>query len=630
QWRIDNLRVLWNHEQSMLGAIESDEAMLVEAVADINQSGWSRQIGMGMRYIKGKLVHRFRGIEGVFHVNGQPASGFWNSDWNTNPNDRTRAFGFSGYGTADDSVPLRLEFTANQPTAGQNLWTLNFLIQDITHPGAPVTLANYAVNNAVAADASLLNGTTVWRNQNGVAGRMDLWTEPGVRALISTTPLAPPDADNDGMPDSWETTHSFNLNNFSDAALDADLDGLTNLQEFLGGTNPRSADSDSDGVSDSVEVLNGTDPLSATSIPAWYLFAGKIDDLDGDGLSDAWLLWSGGQSRAPHADDDGDGMSNLQESQAGTDPDDASSRLDVSGVPSGEDFVLSWTNLPDKAYLAESSTSLNQWDTLSGSTSVSGGYRHLVVPDVFPTNESRFYRAGVGPLDSDGDGVEDWVEKHVLGASPTDAGSLGQGLPRADGQNLGGDAVALLDRLQGSSASGGTVGSSAPAKPSPVNASRFLMQASFGPTMAAIEEVRELGYAGWIDQQLTLPASLHQPYIKEIKADAAGPRIDKSYNLNTLDNFVHGNNITTPFARAAIAGDDQLRQRVAFALSQILVVSRRNADLEEKTEAITHYYDVLVKNALGNYGDLLREVTFHPSMGMYLSHAGNQKADPSI
>ncbi|RYD28619.1 MAG: DUF1800 family protein, partial [Verrucomicrobiaceae bacterium] len=207
---------------------------------------------------------------------------------------------------------------------------------------------------------------------------------------------------------------------------------------------------------------------------------------------------------------------------------------------------------------------------------------------------------------------------------------MGQGLPRANGQTLGGDAVALLDRLQGSSASGGTVGSSTPAKPSPVNASRFLMQSSFGPTPGSIDEVRELGYAGWIDHQLTLPASLHQPYIKEIKADAAGPRIDKSYNLNTLDNFVHGNNITTPFARNAIAGEDQLRQRVAFALSQILVVSRRNADLEEKTEAITNYYDVLVKNALGNYGDLLREVTFHPSMGMYLSHAGNQKADPSI
>ena len=97
-WRIDNLRVIWNHGQSMLGAIDGDETMLCEAVADINQSGWSRQIAMGIRYAKGKLVHRFRGIEGAFHRDGLPNDGFWDSDWSATPLDRTRAFGFSGYG----------------------------------------------------------------------------------------------------------------------------------------------------------------------------------------------------------------------------------------------------------------------------------------------------------------------------------------------------------------------------------------------------------------------------------------------------------------------------------------------------------------------------------------------------
>ena len=133
-WRIDNLRVLWNHEQSMLGAIEGDESMLCEAVADINQSGWSRQIAMGIRYTKGKLVHRFRGVEGAFHREGLPNDGFWDSDWNASPTDRTRAFGFSGYGAADDSVPLRMEFSATQPNPAVNLWTLNFRIADLTHP----------------------------------------------------------------------------------------------------------------------------------------------------------------------------------------------------------------------------------------------------------------------------------------------------------------------------------------------------------------------------------------------------------------------------------------------------------------------------------------------------------------
>ncbi len=633
RWRIDNLRVLWNHEQSMLGAIDSDETMLCEAVADINQSGWSRQIGMGIRYVRGKLVHRFRGIEGVFHRNGLPNDGFWDSDWNASPTDRTRAFGFSGYGPADDSLPLRLEFTAVQPNPAVNLWTLTFLIADLTNPAAPVTLASYSDSSGVAADPSLLAGTTVWKNQSGVVGQMTFWKEVGVLALITPNPLGPVDADCDGMTDAWETANLFNPASAADALLDADSDGLSNLREFLAGTNPRDADSDDDGASDGAEVLRSFNPLSVASIPAWFNFTGKIDDLDGDGLSDSWVLWSGGKHRVPAADDDGDGVSNLDESKAGTDPDDAGSHLDLTAWRSANNFVLSWTDLPDKAHHIETSVALDGWQNAAGlpASTVVGGRRQLTIPSVFPSATGKlFYRTGIEPVDADGDGVEDWTENNVLGSSSVSAGSLGQALVKANGQTLAGDAVALLDRLQGAASNGGTSGSTAPGKPSPVNASRFLMQASFGPTLTAIQEVRDLGYAAWIDRQLTLPPSLLQPYIREIKADGAGPRADLTYNFNEQDKFVFGNNVTTPFARNAIAGEDQLRQRVAFALSQILVVSRRDANLEEKPEAMTSYYDVLVRHALGNFGDLLREVTFHPSMGWYLSHAGNQKADPSI
>ncbi|MES2438604.1 MAG: DUF1800 family protein [Verrucomicrobiota bacterium] len=633
RWRIDNLRVLWNHERSMLGAIESDESMLCEAVADINQSGWSRQIGIGIRYINGKLVHRFRGIEGVFHRSGNVNSGFWDSDWSGSPADRTRAFGFSGYGPADDSVPLRIEFSATQPNPAVNLWTLNFLIADLTNFEAPVTLASFSNAEAVAADPSLIAGTTTWKNQSGTAGRIDLATETGVRALISAAPLGPLDSDSDGMPDAWETANLFNPASAADAPLDSDSDGLSNLKECLIGTNPRDADSDDDGATDGVEHLRGFDPLSASSIPTWFHFTGKIDDLDGDGLSDSWVLWSGGTHRLPNADDDGDGMSNLDESKAGTNPDDAGSKLDLIAWKSGSHFVLSWTDLPDKAAHVEASATLGAWQTVSGlpASSLVGGRRQLTIPSVFPSAaDGNFYRTGVRAIDTDSDGVEDWTENQVLGSSSINPGSLGQSLVKSNGQTLGGDAVALLDRLQGSAPAGGTAGSGAAGKPSPVNASRFLMQASFGPTPKAIGEVADLGYSAWIDRQITLPTSLLQPYIREIKADGAGQRIDPYYNFNELDKFVHGNNITTPFARNAMGGEDQLRQRVAFALSQILVVSRRDANLEEKAEAMTNYYDTLSRHALGNFGDLLREVTFHPSMGWYLSHAGNQKADPSI
>ena len=638
-WRIDQLRLLWNHDQSMLGAIENNESMLFEAVADIDQSGWSRQIGMGIRYVKGKLVHRFREAEGVFHRSGIPTDGIWNTDWSSPPVDLTRALGFSGYGPADDSAPLRFEFSATQPNPAVNLWTLRFLIADLTNPSSPLTLASFSVSDAVATDPTLSTGTTVWKNQKGIVGRIDLSKEIGVKALISSSPLGPLDSDSDGMPDAWETGNLLNPTNASDAVTDTDSDGLSNLKEFLAGTNPRDADTDDDGASDGVELSHGTGPLSVASVPAWFNFSGKIDDLDSDGLSDAWILWSGGKSRLPNVDDDGDGMSNLDESKAGTDPSDPSSRLDLMAWQSNDKFILSWTNLPDKTSRVEISDSLSGWQAATGlpASGVIGGRRQLTIPAVFPSAANkRFYRTGVQPLDTDNDGVEDWVEKNVLGSSTIQPSSLGQPLVKSNGQTLGGDAVALLDRLQGSAPSGGPPGSITPGKPSPVNAARFLMQASFGPTLTTIQEVRDLGYAAWIDRQITRPTSLLQPYIQQIKADAVGaanvtgPKIEPYYNFNELDQFVFGNNVTTPFARNAIGGEDQLRQRVAFALSQILVVSRRDANLEEKPEAMTNYYDTLSRHALGNYGDLLRAVTFHPTMGWYLSHAGNQKADPSI
>jgi len=632
-WQVDHLQLLWNHPRSMLGALDGDEVMLFEAVTDINESGWMRQIGMGIRYVRGRLTYRFRGIEGAFHRQNQPGDGYWHSDWNTLPADLTRSLGLSGHGDADDTVPLRLRFSATQPDAGTNLWTLEFLIQDLSNTAAPVTLASWTQTSAVAADPSLLAGTTVWKNQGGLAGRCALWSEPGVRAFITATPIGTLDGDSDGMPNAWETTYLFNPALAADAALDADNDGLSNLQEYLTGTLPRHSDSDNDGVSDGVELTQGSNPLLASSRPAWFNFTGKIDDLNNDGLSDSWILWNGGKSRNAAADDDGDGMSNLAESIAGTNPDDAASLFNTQGWRSGNDWVLSWSNLPHKAMHLESSAGLAGWQAVTGlpPSSVVAGRRQVTVPGAFlGGTPAQFYRAAARPLDSDNDGVEDWVESNFVGSSLVTSNSLGQALVRANGQPLTGDAKALLDQLQGSAPSGGSPGTAAPAQPSAVNASRFLMQATFGPTIAAIQDVRDRGFSNWIDHQASLAPSLLQPYIREIKADAAGPRIDKSYNYNELDSFLFGNNVTTPFARNAIGAEDQLRQRVAFALSQILVVSRRDANLEEKSEAMANYYDTLIRHALGNYRDLLRALTFHPAMGWYLSHAGNQKADPSI
>lgn len=631
-WAVKPVRLRWNHDRSMLGAIPGDETMLAEAIVNRAGTGWAGRIAVGIRYRHGRVMHRFYCGNEVFHPQGYPQDGLWHSDWAETPVDRKADLGFSGFGTQDDSFPLSFEFTATRVNVTDNLWTVVFRLVNVANPSAPVVISTWTRNNVVAAHPSLLSGTTAWTDPSANAGISTVETETGVDAYFDSGPLGETDLDNDGMPDAWETLYSFSPTNPADALLDADMDGLSNREEWRAGTNPRLADTDGDGAPDGLEILHGSDPLSAASKPFAFMAGDSTQDLDGDGLSDAWVLWSGGRFRAADADDDGDGMSNRMESIAGTDPDDPTSVLRMEVAIDGGDLVLSWTDLPLKGHSVLSDTELDSWLPAQGLVPMgsSAGMRRSRVPDFLSGGGRGFFRAAVEPLDTDGDGVEDWTEVNVLGSSPTVPDSMGGGLVRSDGGSLSGDALALRRMMQGGSAGGGTPGSSSIGIPSPVQASRFLMQATFGPTPDDIAVVRETGYAEWIDGQIALPPTYLRPYIRRIKEDSAGPRADRTYNFNELDRFIHGNNVTTPFARNAVSAPDQLRQRMAFALSQILVVSRRDAQLEEKPEGMAYYYDVLVKHALGNYRDLLIDITFNPAMGWYLSHAGNQKADPSI
>jgi uncharacterized protein (DUF1800 family) len=79
----------------------------------------------------------------------------------------------------------------------------------------------------------------------------------------------------------------------------------------------------------------------------------------------------------------------------------------------------------------------------------------------------------------------------------------------------------------------------------------------------------------------------------------------------------------------AVAGPDQLRQRVAFALSEILVVSLIGSEVGNRPYALPTYYDVLVRDAFGNYRQLLEDITLNPAMGAYLDMLQNDKANAS-
>ena len=631
-WQIPDFRIRWNHSQAMVGAIDDDNTEIMKLETRLLDGSWREELSVGIRYDHGVLAHRFRCYNGIFHHPDNPDWSLSDTGSTSPGNSIQAALGFSGYGEADDSDPLRFEFTATQPTPGVNLWDVAFFLYNVSDPGNPVMLGTDSWQGAVAVGAGILDGTALWEDGDDNLGQIRFDNEPGVDVFFTRDPVGPADEDNDGMPTSWETTWSFNPNDPADAGLNADGDTLTNLEEFLIGTNPRSDDTDGDGVDDDIELARGSSPTSAASLPSGRTFpGGNPDDLDGDGLSDAWTLWSGGIPRVALADDDGDGMTNLEEEEAGTDPDDPDSKLELAGTGSGSDLLLEWTDLPFKLHVIEESTDLGSWTDASGlpAPSIGQGMRTLTLPNELTSgNTTRYFRTRIEPLDTDLDGVEDWVEEVILHSSPTEADSLAQGVMTDGGSPLSGDARALIERL--GDGTGLIPGTQTTAPPSPTHAARFLMQATFGPTPDDIETVQSMGFEAWIDDQVAKPASHHQPYIRQIKADSVNGRLDPTYDYNEGSSFVTGRNVTTPWARHAIAGPDQLRQRVAFALSQILVISRRDGNLDNRPEGITNYYDMLVDHALGNFGELLLGVTMHPTMGWYLSHVGNEKADPSI
>jgi len=153
-----------------------------------------------------------------------------------------------------------------------------------------------------------------------------------------------------------------------------------------------------------------------------------------------------------------------------------------------------------------------------------------------------------------------------------------------------------------------------PASFTPNDAARFLAQATFGPTEAGIARLAGIGPAAWLDDQFSQPVVSHLAFVNSL---AAG---------GTALTQVH---FRQSFWAQAIAGEDQLRQRMAFALSQIFVVSFADTTLSTKARGMASYYDVLAAHAFGNYRDLLQAVATHPMMGIYLSTLRNQKEDPA-
>jgi uncharacterized protein (DUF1800 family) len=203
--------------------------------------------------------------------------------------------------------------------------------------------------------------------------------------------------------------------------------------------------------------------------------------------------------------------------------------------------------------------------------------------------------------------------------------------------------------------------------------SRFLQQATFGPTRNLIAGFPGLNdpdlnnppysnYLAWIDEQIAGPTNSHRAFWRERSNPAytnnpANAHLYEAghdpayghqltyydggtaYKADTNDavavgrkgNDVTFGNVETKkivWYHRALTGDDHLRQKTAWALSQIFVVGEEGSNQENYAERWLTYYDIFVRHAFGNFRDILGEVTFSPHMARYLTYENNQKADP--
>ena len=200
-------------------------------------------------------------------------------------------------------------------------------------------------------------------------------------------------------------------------------------------------------------------------------------------------------------------------------------------------------------------------------------------------------------------------------------------------------APAPVDNGSGSSGGGGST-NPPPAAPEPLelkemlgnelalDVTRFLTQATFGPTESAIKALYESSgdFEAWIDDQVAVaPSRILEGLDAHMQASGLDPLNKRNLELDWQKRML----MSDIFWERFIHGEDQLRQRVAFALSQIFVISDLSDALFNDARGIANYHDIMTEHAFGNYRDLLEAVTLNPMMGEYLSMVRNEKTDVS-
>ncbi len=208
-----------------------------------------------------------------------------------------------------------------------------------------------------------------------------------------------------------------------------------------------------------------------------------------------------------------------------------------------------------------------------------------------------------------------------------------------------GDSSSSGDRVAQSPTESDVVQPESQGMPSFNAAFRLARQATFGADARTLADIRQRGIEGWIDHQFAMRSAYdsatdtHKTHLERLRTMAVAVEPETDWfpqELQTLSGLPLFNGAASRHTldyqnsiwfENALDGPDQLRQRVAYALSQLMVVSHTEFPLNARPEALAHYYDVLAKHAFGNFRALLGAVARSPAMGIYLSHQGNHKAN---
>ena len=171
-----------------------------------------------------------------------------------------------------------------------------------------------------------------------------------------------------------------------------------------------------------------------------------------------------------------------------------------------------------------------------------------------------------------------------------------------------------------------------------LQAFRLLQQATFGPTESEIKTLQSQGVVRWLDNQLNQNSAYsssidsHYSHLERYKTIAKMAEPSTYKKDSDFNNNFHGRTSdyqTAAWFENALHGTDQLRQRIALALSELMVISGKKQRTRFRGDSLAGYYDLMAKHAFGNFRTLMGDISRSPGMGLFLSHQGNKKYSSS-